>query len=305
MIAFRREANVRFLKSRTCLSEQKSHVCLPFSRGFTLIELLVVISIISMLASIVLAAVSGARDKGRIAGGQQFAANNYQLAGAGAVGVWNFDEGGTVDALSYAASGMSYALAPSSGSSLNRTANTPSGRGYALSVSSGGPFAAKSIAPSISPGGSLTVSAWAYFPSLPNANNQYSVILASGPGGANLWIYWDGSAMDCMSSDYDGQPHSFNYSFQPNRWYQLACSVNQAAARMDMYVDGRLTATANPAFTSAYSVNGIGVGGTTGNAAAIYNVYIDDAAIYSQALTAEDIGRSYAVSVPYHGLAVK
>jgi prepilin-type N-terminal cleavage/methylation domain-containing protein len=63
------------------------------SQGFTLIELLVVISIISLLSSVVYAALNMARENARMVASMQFDANILHGIGDQLVGEWKFDEG--------------------------------------------------------------------------------------------------------------------------------------------------------------------------------------------------------------------
>ncbi len=61
------------------------------SKAFTLIELLVVISIIGMLSSIILATLSGVREKGTLASGQTFDRHTYGAWYEDLVLAWDFD----------------------------------------------------------------------------------------------------------------------------------------------------------------------------------------------------------------------
>ena len=134
----------------------------PIDRGFTLIELLVVISIIGILASLVLAAVAGARDKARIAADIQFADTNYHALGASAFGMWNFNNASNIGLDSSA-----YSLnLVNSGGSINTSPNVPFGTGYSLAISPSSGYLTTASPPGFTPNPdstSLSISVWLNF----------------------------------------------------------------------------------------------------------------------------------------------
>ena len=112
-----------------CVRQNSMH---HYSRGFTLIELLVVISIIGLLASIVLAALGGSRNKARISGGLAFSAELSHDFFAYDSARWRFEEG----AGSFAYDDARTYPATIATSTSTFTTDTPTGQGYALAIAS-------------------------------------------------------------------------------------------------------------------------------------------------------------------------
>lgn len=268
-------------------------------RGFTLIELLVVISIISLLASVVLASLNSARDKGRLAAGKQFEANVFHAEGDQAVGIWDMSDCSGTTASDRSGNNNNAALT----GSPSWSSDTPSGSRCSLSLN-GSTMYGKIASLGQQPTGNsaITVAAWVKSTSISGSDR---VIACAGvdTGGPTAF----GIAIDNVTGRYKAAFSSNNgrvdgvSSAAIGKWQYIVGVYDTTSSKI--FVDGALENSASYTagnLTAGQGSIGVWCNYTTGNN---WNGLIDNVRIFSKALTASEIGKLYAEGLPTHRFA--
>jgi hypothetical protein len=272
-----------------------------------------------MLASIVLVALNGARQKASIGAALSFADTNYHALGVGAIAIYHFDEpsGNALDS-----SGNNYTVRIDG--TVSRSTDTPNSSGTSLALNGANNAVINNMSPSLLALSSHTLSVWVK----PTQSSATAVVVSAGclssDGCINL--FFTGPVSNGFSYIYYGPRHTSQYVFSAttvalNQWVNItysykACPDNQSDGCYSLYVNGNLvnSVTSVSAYTYAPVPSGlsnlvIGASYTGTYASPTYSSdligSIDDFALYNQSLTSAQVHEIYAMGAAKHGLAVK
>jgi prepilin-type N-terminal cleavage/methylation domain-containing protein len=267
-------------------------------KAFTLIELLVVISIVALIASVVLASLNAAREKGRIAGGRQFMGNVYRAAADQAVALFDFDDCSSGIAVDRSGNGNNGALQNSPSSPTD----TQSGTGCALGLNGSTQYLVAGNSSSLNVTGALTVSAWVRFNSLSAGSimSKWGAVAASNYSWLLFGNFWSPGQIDFLVSGngtgYVGVSIPAG-TVAAGKWYFITGVYDTTSIKI--FLDGKLIGTNTSGTPSSLRVSStpVSVGVDYDNAGAAFrflNGAVDNAYIFSKALTAFDIQKIYA-----------
>lgn len=265
------------------------------SAGFTLMELLVVIGLVSIMALIVIASVATARERGRIAANQKFAASLNNVVGAYNVGSWEFEEGS--GATSADSSGRNYTAILNNNTWSTGTLSVSSKN----AVSFNGTNAYVQIPHRVTAldATGYTYSFWFKWDGggggtgarralLESSSNYFmsAAIVAGTPSYLQMYTQLSSGAVAINGTT----------DIEINKWYFAAFTWdrNAGANNMRIYINGRQDAQGTIASGDPAVYTSIIVGSYRSANDRWFSGLMDDVRIYEQALPRAEIEKMYA-----------